>query len=239
MVWLLAASGTMAAVTLVLRPPRPETRLEELAAAGWSPAGVTAAAWIASTVVAIGAAAATAAAAGGGAGATVGVMGLVWLPRLAPALMRAVILAGYRQRRDMMALAWLRRIRLLAAAGRQIDAAAVSAAAEITDPGFDTAKSEINRALSAGRDPLAAISAQLAGSPAETLVTTLAEAKRSGAGATELIDGLLDRSVRSLEAARRARFTALGRSVMVTANLITVVVSVMILAGVMLTLPSV
>lgn len=239
MVWLLAASGALAAVTLLVWPPRPETRLEELAAAGWSPSGVAAAAWIAAAVVTVPAAAAAAAVAGSGSGLAVGVVGLVWLPRLAPAVMRAAILAGYRHRRDMVALAWLRRVRLLAAAGRQIDAAAVSAAAEITDPGFDTAKSEINRALSAGRDPLAAIAAQLAGSPAETLVTTLAEAKRSGAGATELIDGLLDRSVRSLEAARRARFTALGRSVMVTANLITVVVSVMILAGVMLTLPSV
>ena len=239
MIWLLAGSGALAAVSLLLRPPRPETRLEELAAAGWSPTGVTAAAWVASVIATIPAAAGAAAVVGTDAGLVVGVVGLVWLPRLAPALVKAVILAGYRHRRDLVALAWLRRIRLLAAAGRQIDEAAVTAAAEITDPGFDTAKSEINRALSAGRDPLAAIAAQLAGSPAETLVTTLAEAKRSGASATELIDGLLDRSVRSLEAARRARFTALGRSVMVTSNLITVVVSVMILAGVMLTLPGV
>lgn len=239
MVWLLAVSGALAAMSLLLRPPRPETRLEELAAAGWSPSGVTAVAWVVSVVATAPAVAAAAALAGADAGVVVGAVGLVWLPRLAPALVKAVILAGYRHRRDLVALAWLRRIRLLAAAGRQIDEAAVTAAAEITDPGFDTAKSEINRALSAGRDPLAAIAAQLAGSPAETLVTTLAEAKRSGAGATELIDGLLDRSVRSLEAARRARFTALGRSVMVTSNLITVVVSVMILAGVMLTLPGV
>ena len=239
MVWLVAVSGALAAVSLLLRPPRPETRLEELAAAGWSPPGVTAAAWVASVVATAPAVAAAAALAGANAGVVGGAVGLVWLPRLTPALVKAVILAGYRHRRDLVALAWLRRIRLLAAAGRQIDEAAVTAAAEITDPGFDTAKSEINRALSAGRDPLAAIAAQLAGSPAETLVTTLAEAKRSGAGATELIDGLLDRSVRSLEAARRARFTALGRSVMVTSNLITVVVSVMILAGVMLTLPGV
>lgn len=239
MVWLLAVSGGLAAVLLLLRPPKPETRLEELAAAGWSPAGVTAAAWVVSVIVTVPASVATAAFAGPDGGLVVGAVGLVWLPRLIPVLVKAMILAGYRQRRDLVALAWLRRIRLLAAAGRQIDAAAVAAAAEITDPGFDTAKSEINRALSAGRDPLAAIAVQLTGSPAETLVTTLAEAKRSGASATELIDGLLDRSVRSLEAARRARFTALGRSVMVTANLITVVVSVMILAGVMLTLPSV
>lgn len=239
MVWLLAGSGALAAVSLLLRPPRPETRLEELAAAGWSPTGVTAAAWVASVIATVPASVGAAAVVGADAGMVVGVVGLVWLPRLAPALLKAVILAGYRHRRDLVALAWLRRIRLLAAAGRQIDEAAVTAAAEITDPGFDTAKSEINRALSAGRDPLAAIAAQLAGSPAETLVTTLAEAKRSGASATELIDGLLDRSVRSLEAARRARFTALGRSVMVTSNLITVVVSVMILAGVMLTLPGV
>lgn len=239
MVWLVAVSGALAAASLLLRPPRPETRLEELAAAGWSPTGVTAAAWVVSVVATAPAVAAAAALAGADAGVVVGAVGLVWLPRLTPALVKAVILAGYRHRRDLVALAWLRRIRLLAAAGRQIDEAAVTAAAEITDPGFDTAKSEINRALSAGRDPLAAIAAQLAGSPAETLVTTLAEAKRSGAGATELIDGLLDRSVRSLEAARRARFTALGRSVMVTSNLITVVVSVMILAGVMLTLPGV
>lgn len=239
MVWLVAVSGALAAVSLLLRPPRPETRLEELAAAGWSPTGVTAAAWVVSVVATAPAVAAAAALAGADAGVVVGAVGLVWLPRVTPALVKAVILAGYRHRRDLVALAWLRRIRLLAAAGRQIDEAAVTAAAEITDPGFDTAKSEINRALSAGRDPLAAIAVQLAGSPAETLVTTLAEAKRSGAGATELIDGLLDRSVRSLEAARRARFTALGRSVMVTSNLITVVVSVMILAGVMLTLPGV
>ncbi len=239
MAWLLAASGALAAVSLLLRPSKPETRLEELAAAGWSPRGVTAAAWAVTGVGIVPASAATAAVAGPDIGLVVGAVGLIWLPRLAPALVRSVILAGYRHRRDMVALAWLRRIRLLSAAGRQLDAAAVVAAAEITDPGFDTAKAEINRALSAGRDPLAAIATQLVGSPAETLVTTLAEAKRSGAGATELIDGLLDRSVRSLEAARRARFTALGRSVMVTANLITVVVSVMILAGVMLTLPSV
>ena len=239
MVWLLAGSGALAAVSLLLRPPRPETRLEELAAAGWSPTGVTAAAWVASVIATVPASVGAAAVVGSDAGVVVGAVGLVWLPRLAPALVKAVILAGYRHRRDLVALSWLRRIRLLAAAGRQIDEAAVTAAAEITDPGFDTAKSEINRALSAGRDPLAAIAAQLAGSPAETLVTTLAEAKRSGASATELIDGLLDRSVRSLEAARRARFTALGRSVMVTSNLITVVVSVMILAGVMLTLPGV
>ena len=95
-------------------------------------------------------------------------------------------------------------------------------------PAFAPAATAINLALAAGRDPLTAAVSHFAGSPAETLVATLAAADRGGAGATDLIDRLISQAVATLEDDRRVRIEALGRAMGGTATLAAVTASAVV-----------
>ena len=228
MIWLTVVSGTAAAVRLVLTAvPRPANTVE-LAAVGWPPArlrATTAAATLAvSGLVLI----AGAALAGGRAGALAAVAAALWTPVAAAPLLRSLVLAGYRSQRDAALLEWLRRTRLYCAAGRPINDAAVGAAERVAAPAFAPAATAINLALAGGREPLPAAASHFAGSPAETLVATLAAADQGGAGATDLIDRLISQAVKALEDDRRVRIEALGRAVTGTATLAAVTASAVV-----------
>ena len=86
-------------------------------------------------------------------------------------------------------------------------------------------------ALAAGHDPLSAAEAHFAGSPAETVVGTLAAAERGGAAATGLIDRLIAQAVQALEDNRRVRIEALGRSVAGTGTLVAVTASAVVVVA--------
>ena len=149
----------------------------------------------------------------------------VWIPVLAPRLLRRIVLSGFRVRRDAALLEWLRRIRLYVAAGRPINDAAVEAAERVEAPAFAPAATSIGLALASGRDPLTAASAHFAGSSAETLIGTLAASERGGAAAAGLIDRLIGQAVEALEDERRLRIEALGRSIAGTGTLVAMTAS--------------
>lgn len=236
--WLAVLSGTAAALRLVLTgAPRP-VHTVELAAAGWAPATLrkVTAALTAAVGLCVAAAVATLTSLSSGGFAAVAVC--LWVPVFGPPLLRVAVLSPYRVRRDAALLDWLRRIRLYIAAGRPISDAAVEAAEGVTEDAFATAATSINLALAAGRDPLSAAAPHFAGSAAETLVATLAEAERGGAAASELIDKLVTQAVNALEDGRRVRIENVGRSIATAATLTVVVASVVVvvalLAGVQL-----
>ncbi|MCY3642177.1 MAG: hypothetical protein OXG41_01240 [Acidimicrobiaceae bacterium] len=238
MMWATVVSGTAAALRLALTPaPRP-VHTVELSAAGWSPAAlrrITAALTVV-LGVAVGAAVAAFTTANSGGFAAVAVS--VWVPVFGPVLVRGAVLSPFRVRRDAALLDWLRRIRLYVAAGRPINNAAVEAAERVVSSAFAPAAASINLALSAGSDPLTAAAPHFAGSSAETLVATLAEAEKGGAAAADLIDRLVTQAVNALEDGRRVRIEDVGRSIPTAATLISVVASVVVivalLAGVQL-----
>ena len=228
MMWLTVASGAAAALRLVLAdPPRPANTVE-MAAVGWPPARLRAMTAAATATVSGLVLIAGAALSGVRASALATVAVALWTPVAAAPLLRSLVLAGFRSQRDAALLEWLRRTRLYCAAGRPINDAAVAAAERVEAPAFASAATTINLALAAGRDPLAAAIGHFAGSPAETLVATLAAADRSGAGATDLIDRLISQAVKALEDDRRVRIEALGRAVTGTATLAAVTSSAVV-----------
>ena len=217
--WLTAVAGAAAALRLVLTDaPRPANTVE-LAAAGWSPRTLRASTGVLAAAAACVTFAAAAAAAGPRSGALAAVAVALWAPVACSPLVRSLVLAGSRARRDAALLEWLRRVRLYAAAGRPINDAALEAAERVQSRAFATVSASINLALAGGREPLAAAASHFAGSAAETLVGTLAEAERSGAAAADLIDRLVAQAVAALEDQRRVRYEALGRSVATTLTL--------------------
>lgn len=224
MIWLTAMSGAGAALRLVLTGPPRTANTVELAAAGWPPARLRAASVAATPLIAGVIVAAGSLLSGFRTGAMAAVAVSLWVPVAVAPLLRRVVLAGFRARRDAALLEWLRRIRLFVAAGRPINDAAVEAAERVEAPAFAPVATSINLALVSGRDPLGAASAHFAGSAAETLVGTLAAAERGGAAATGLIDRLISQAVQALEDQRRVRIEALGRSVAGTGTLIAVTV---------------
>lgn len=238
MMWLTVVSGTAAALRLALTSAPGPVHTVELAAAGWSPATLRRATAVLTAVlgVAAGAGGAAFTSASGGGFAAVAVS--VWVPVFGPPLLRGAVLSPYRVRRDAALLEWLRRIRLYVAAGRPINDAAVEAAERVETDAFAPAAASINLALSSGSDPLSAAAPHFAGSSAETLVATLAEAEKGGAAAADLIDRLVTQAVNALEDGRRVRIEGVGRSIPTAATLISVVGSVVVvvalLAGVQL-----
>lgn len=219
MMWLAVASGTAAALRLVLTAAPEPANTVELAAVGWPPARLRAATVVATAAAAVVSFAVGTAAAGARAGALAAVAVVLWAPVATSVTLRGIVLAGYRSRRDAALLEWLSRIRLYAAVGRPINDAAVEAAERVESPAFAPAATSINLALAAGRDPLAATASHFAGSPAETLVATLVTAERGGAAATDLIDRLIGQAVQALEDQRRVRIEGLGRAVATTTTL--------------------
>lgn len=228
MIWLAVVSGAGAALRLVLTAAPQEANTVELAAAGWPPNRLRGASAAATSLVAATVLAAGTLLAGYRAAALAAVGLSLWVPVAAAPLLRATVLSGYRTRRDAALLEWLRRIRLYVAAGRPINDAAVEAAERVEAPAFAPAATSINLALASGVDPLSAASTHFAGSPAETLVGTLAAAERGGAAATGLIDRLIAQAVHALEDDRRIRIEALGRSVAGTGTLAAITASAVV-----------
>ena len=228
MIWVTAISGAGAALRLVLTSAPRRANTVELAAAGWPPARLRVASVVATALITAVAVAAGTLVAGFRTGALAAVAVSMWVPVATAPLLRGIVLSGYRARRDAALLEWLRRIRLFTAAGRPINDAAVEAAERVEAPAFAPAATSINLALASGHDPLSAASAYFAGSPAETLVGTLAAAERGGAAATSLIDRLIAQAVQALEDQRRVRIEALGRSVAGTGTLIAVTASAVV-----------
>lgn len=231
MIWLTALSGTAAALRLVLTAAPEPANTVELAAAGWHPARLRGASVVATAAVAVLLAVAGTLVAGARAGLLGAVTAALWAPVTSAPLLRGMVLAGFRARRDAALLEWLRRIRLYAAAGRPINDAAVEAAERVEAPAFAPAATSINLALASGRDPLTAVSAHFAGSAAETLIGTLAAAERGGAAASDLIDRLVSQAVQALEDQRRVRIEALGRVTSNTATLAAVTASAVVVVA--------
>ena len=228
MTWLMAAAGAGAAIRLVLCGAPRAANTVELAAAGWPPARLRTASVAATSLVAVVIVVAGTILAGFRTAAPAAVAVSPWVPVVAAPLLRAMVLSGFRARRDAALLEWLRRIRLYVAAGRPINDAAVEAAERVEAPAFAPVATSINLALASGRDPLGAASVHFAGSSAETLVGTLAAAERGGAAATGLIDRLIAQAVQALEDQRRVRIEALGRSVAGTGTLVAVTASAVV-----------
>ncbi len=231
MIWLTAISGAGAALRLVLTAAPRRANTVELAAAGWPPARLRTASVVATPLIAGVIMVAGSLLAGFRNGALVAAAVSLWVPVATAPLLRGIVLSGYRARRDAALLEWLRRIRLFTAAGRPINDAAVEAAERVEAPAFAPAATSINLALAAGHDPLSAAEAHFAGSPAETVVGTLAAAERGGAAATGLIDRLIAQAVQALEDNRRVRIEALGRSVAGTGTLVAVTASAVVVVA--------
>ena len=231
MIWLAAMSGVGAALRLVLCDAPGRTNTVELAAAGWPPHRLRVASVVVTSLAVGVIVVAGTILAGYRSGALAAVAVSVWVPVIASPLLRRMVLSGYRARRDAALLEWLRRIRLYAAAGRPINDAAVEAAERVEAPAFAPAATSINLALASGMDPLSAASAHFAGSPAETLVGTLAAAERGGAAASGLIDRLIAQAVSALEDQRRVRIEALGRSVAGTGTLAAITASAVVVVA--------
>ena len=231
MIWLLAASGAGAAMRLVLCDAPRGANTVELAAAGWPPHRLRAASVLATVLAAGAIVVAGTLLTGYRSGVLAALAVSVWVPVAASPLLRGMVLSGYRARRDAALLEWLRRIRLYTAAGRPINDAAVEAAERVEAPAFAPAATSINLALASGADPLGAASAHFAGSPAETLIGTLAAAEQGGAAATGLIDRLIAQAVHALEDDRRVRIEALGRSVSGTGTLAAITASAVVVVA--------
>lgn len=231
MIWLAALSGAAAAVRLTLTAaPRP-TNTVELAAAGWTPRALRVAIGVLTAGAALAVFAAVATVSSARSGGLAAVTAAMWVPVVAPPGLRLVILTGYRVRRDTALLEWLRRVRLYCASGSPINDAAVTAAERVTSPAFAPAATSINLALAAGHDPLTAAAPHFAGSVAETLVGTLAQAERSGAAATDLIDRLITQAVQTLEDGRRDRIESVTRSISNTVTLMAIVASAVVVTA--------
>lgn len=243
-VWAVAGSGAVAALGVLASSERKRRNRRRLAALGWSAARLT---MVTATV------AVAAVGVGFVAGARLPAQGmsspasaLAWslLAAVAaswavPAVIASAVLSGHRRRLDGAVLLWLRRIRLFVAAGRPISVAVLDAAERVTDPAFAPAAGAVNAAVIGGRDPLAAVGAQLADSPTASLLRTVDAAERSGAAASQLLDRVLDRVVRAIDDRRREAIDRLGRTVGASASLLAVVASAVVMVTIVMTLPSV
>ncbi len=163
---------------------------------------------------------------------------VVVIPTLLPRVMRFVVAQRYVRRRDAAVLLWMRRIRLLVATGQPTNAAALSAAEQVREPAFKPLAGAINLAVATGRDPLAAAAIKLQGSEAASLLGTVNATERSGAAASELIDKVLQRVLRSLDAQRRERMDRLARTGATTASVAAVLAGVVVVLMVVTTLPT-
>ncbi len=242
--WLMAGAGACAAVGLLASSERRRRNRRRLTALGWSPSRLASlTSIVAVCTIGIGFVAAGRMAAGGGASPETSLawslLAAVVAAWAVPGLMASAVLAGHRRRADGAVLLWLRRIRLFVAAGHPISVAVLDAAERVSDPAFAPAAGAVNAAVLGGRDPLAAVAAQLGDSPTASLLRTVDAAERSGAAASELLDRVLDRVVRAMDDRRRESIDRLARSVGASASLLAVVASAVVMATVVMTLPSV
>ena len=230
---LIALSGMACAAGLLLANPRRSTSTVDATAMGWSPYRAAVASAVLVVVFAIGAAGVVGIRSGTQAGLQAGILALLWGPWFVPAMLRSSVLGSYAGERDMNLLEWFRRMRLLAATGLPINAAAVEASMAVRGRGFTPAQGRISSALSAGHDPLGVILDTLAGSSAEPLLRSVIAAERAGAASTGLLDRTLARTVRTFEADRRASITSVSRMVGGAATMSTVVAGVIALLSVL------
>ena len=237
MIYLAGVSGVAAAMVLLLTPPNTASRTAiQAAAIGWPPSHVSMASW---TLAAAGAGVVGLVGlsiAGWSAGLTLAVVSGTWLPRLVPAAIRSLAAAAYRRERDQKILEWMRKLRLLTSAGQPINAAAVNAALTVSGRAFTVAQGAIGAALEAGRDPLPAVTAAIAGSPAEPLLASVVAAERAGAASSDLLDKSLSRSVRTLESERRLAVDQLSRAIGTTVTLVAAVAGLTVMAAVIFVL---
>ena len=243
-VWAMAGTGAFAALSSLSATERKRRNRRRLAALGWSTARLT----MLTAVVAVAAIGvgfvAGARLAEQGAASTASALAWSLLVGVVaswavPAVTASAVLSGHRRRLDGAVLLWLRRIRLFVAAGRPISVAVLDAAERVTDPAFAPAAGAVNAAVIGGRDPLAAVAAQLADSPTASLLRTVDAAERSGAAASQLLDRVLDRVVRAIDDRRREAIDRLGRTVGASASLLAVVASAVVMVTIVMTLPSV
>lgn len=237
LLWAAVASLTGAAMLLILRDPRPDPHAEELAALGWTPFAIRTVSGAASLLLTAGMTTAGWLMADARVGLAVGAGAGVWLPRLAPVMLRSAALAGYRTGRDRALLVWLQRVRLYSAVGTPLAVAAVEAAEQVPDRAFASVAAGIDSALEDGRDPIAAAARKVAGSSAETLLATITTVERSGAGSADLIDRIVDRAIATLTSVRHENIERQSRSLVTTTTLIALLSGLLIMAAVALTLP--
>ena len=166
-------------------------------------------------------------------------LAVVLITSLLPRVLRFVVGQRYVRRRDAAALLWMRRIRMHVANGLPINAAALDAAEQVAEPAFKPMAGAINLAVTTGHDPLAAAASKLHGSEAAALLGTVNAAERSGAGASELIDKVLQRVLRSLDAQRRERIDRLARMGATTSSLTTILAGGVVVLMVVSTLPAI
>ena len=242
--WALAGIGALAAMQLLVPTERRARNRRRAAALGWSPARLAMlAVSVAVAVLAVGLVMGRQLADGASAPPQA-VLAWAMLVSVAagwavPSLLVAVLLSGHRRRLDGAVLLWLRRIRLFVSAGRPISVAVLDAAERVADPSFAPAAGAVNAAVIGGRDPLSAVASLLADSPTAVLLRTVDAAERSGAAASQLLDRVLDRVVRSIDDRRRAAIDRLGRSVGTAASLLAVLASAVVLVTIVATLPTV
>ena len=234
---LLVVSAAGAAAMLLLVPAPSVGSARELVAMGWSPSRIRAST-VGFVTGATGAAAIAATSLGGAAAAAAAAtVTACWLPWLTAPALRVWVQGTYRPRRDAAMIAWLRRVRMSAAAGEPLAEAAVWAAERVTDPAFAPVAASINHALAAGRDPLAAASRYLVGTPAETLVAAVLTAERTGAAARNLIDSMVAQATASLEDSYRASIDRKSRQVHNAALLAAIMATLVVFTAVAATIP--
>lgn len=237
MIFIAGVSGVAAATVLLLTPPTTTSPTAiQAAAIGWPPNHISMASWTLSAAGAVVGGLVGLSAFGWAGGLTLAVLAGTWLPRLVPAAIRSLAAAAYRRERDQKVLEWMRKLRLLTSAGQPINAAAVNAALTVSGRAFTVAQGTIGAALEAGRDPLPAVTAAIAGSPAEPLLASVVAAERAGAASSDLLDKSLSRSVRTLESERRLAIDQLSRAIGTTVTLVAAVAGLTVMAAVIFVL---
>ncbi len=233
MMALAGLSGVVAIALLLLTAPRAGGRaMVQASAMGWSPNRVFVAGWgLSAAAVVIGGSVGWGLFGGAG-GLAVAVIAGTWLPQGAPAAIRFMAAAAYRGERDHKMLEWMRKLRLLTASGQPINAAAVNAALTVTGRAFTVARGAIGGALEVGRDPLPAVTAVIAGSPTEPLLSSVVAAERAGAASSDLLDKSLSRSIRTLESEKRLAIDQLGRAIGTTVTLVSAIAGLTVMAAV-------
>ncbi|WP_419925622.1 type II secretion system F family protein [Candidatus Poriferisocius sp.] len=235
--FVAGVSGVAAVMALLLSPPSTSSRAAiQAAAIGWPPNHVSTASWTLSAAGAVVGGLVGRSASGWAAGLTLAVVAGTWLPRLAPMAIRSLAAAAYCRERDQKVLEWMRKLRLLTSAGQPINAAAVNAAVTVSGRAFTVARGAIGAALEAGRDPLPAVAAAIAGSPAEPLLASVVAAERAGAASSDLLDKSLSRSVRTLESERRLAIDQLSRAIGTTVTLVAAIAGLTVMAAVIFVL---
>ncbi len=237
MIFVAGFSGVAATMVLLLTPPKTTSQAAIHAAAiGWPPNHISMAGWTLSAAGAGVAGLVGQSASGWAGGLTLAVLAGTWLPRLVPAAIRSLAAAAYRGERDQKVLEWMRKLRLLTSSGQPINSAAVNAALTISGRAFTVAQGTIGAALEAGRDPLPAVTAAIAGSPAEPLLASVVAAERAGAASSDLLDKSLSRSVRTLESKQRLAIDQLSRAIGTTVTLVAAVAGLTVMAAVVFVL---